>query len=181
MQQLGLQQAYITNPVLRGNIRKIAAISFVPVQDVVPAFVALSNQCGVREQPVLDYFETNYVGELRRGRRLPPLFPYELWNMHDRVRNGLPRTNNNLEEWHNSFSAHLNRPHPSIWSLIDVLKLDSSNSRIVLAQMLAGAATPPQKRVYRDVNQRTENLVQGYNLQNIIGYLRGISYNLATF
>ena len=29
-----------------------------------------------------DYFETNYIGELRSGRRLLPIFPHELRNMH---------------------------------------------------------------------------------------------------
>ena len=50
---------------------------------------------------------------------------------------------------------------------------------MLIAQMLAGAAPPPQKRVYRDINARIATLVQGYNNGNIIPFLRGISYNLA--
>ena len=34
-----------------------------------------------------DYFETNYIGELRSGRRLLPIFPHELRNMHNRLLN----------------------------------------------------------------------------------------------
>ena len=45
--------------------------------------------------------------------------------------------------------------------------------------MLAGAAPPPQKRVYRDVNARIATLVEGYNNENILPFLCGISYNLA--
>ena len=51
---------------------------------------------------------------------------------------------------------------------------------MLIAQMLAGAAPPPQKRVYHDVNARIATLVQGYNNGNIIPFLRGISYNLAS-
>ena len=36
--------------------------------------------------------------------------------------------------------------------------------------MLAGAAPPPQKRAYRDVNARIATPVQGYNNGNIIPF-----------
>ena len=42
--------------------------------------------------------------------------------------------------------------HPSIWEFIDTLKLDASHNRMLIARMLSGAAPPPQKRVFRDVN-----------------------------
>ena len=180
VQDIGLQQNYLTDPLFRGNIRIIPALSSVPVHDVILAFDELCNHCGIDEQPVLDYFETNYIGELRRGRRLLPIFPHELWNMHNRVLNELPRTNNNLEGWHTRFSTMFRQTHPSIWEFIDTLKLDASHNRMLIAQMLAGAAPPPQKRVYRDVNARIATLVQGYNNGNIIPFLRGISYNLAS-
>ena len=109
---IGLQQNYLTDPLFRGNIRMIPALSFVPVHDVILAFDELCNHCGIDEQPVLDYFETNYIGELRRGRRLLPIFPNELWIMHNRVLNELPRKNNNLEGWHTRFSTMLKQTHP---------------------------------------------------------------------
>ena len=107
------------------------------------------------------------------------MFAHELWNMHNRVLNELPRTNNNLEGWHTRFSTMFRQTHPSIWEFIDKLNLDASHNRMSMAQMLAGAPPPPQKRVYRDVNARIVTLVQGYNNGNIIPFLRGISYNLA--
>ena len=76
VQDIGLQQNYLTDPLFRGNIRMIPALNFVPVQNVILAFDELCNHCGIDEQPVLDYFETNYIGELRRDRRLLPLFPH---------------------------------------------------------------------------------------------------------
>ena len=69
--------------------------------------------------------------------------------------------------------------HPSIWEFIDTLKLDASHNRMLIVQMLAGAALPPTKKVYRDVNACIAALVRGYNNGNIIPFLRGISYNLA--
>ena len=38
VQGIGLQQNYLTDPLFRGNIRMIHALSFVPVQEVILAF-----------------------------------------------------------------------------------------------------------------------------------------------
>ena len=54
----------------------IGALSFVPVADAVHAFTELSNHVGDQEQVILDYFETYYVEELRRGRLLNPRYPH---------------------------------------------------------------------------------------------------------
>ena len=78
------------------------------------------------------------------------------------------------------FSTMFKQTHPLIWDFIDTLKEDASHNRILISQILAGAAPPPQERVYRDVNAPIAALVQGYNNGNILPFLRGISYNLAT-
>ena len=46
----------------------ISALSFIPIADTIHAFVAQYNHVGNVEQVILDYFETNYIGELRRGK-----------------------------------------------------------------------------------------------------------------
>ena len=43
-------------------------------------------------------------------------------------------------------------------------------NRMLIAQMLAGAAPPPQKRVCRDVKARIPTLAQEYNNRNIIHF-----------
>ena len=88
--------------------------------------------------------------------------------MHNRVLNELPLTNNNMEGWHTHFSTMLIQTHPSIWEFIDALKLYESHNRMLIAQILAGAAPPPQKRVYRDINACIATLAQGYNKGNVI-------------
>ena len=45
----------------------------------------------------------------------------------------------------------------------------ASHNRMLIAQMLAGAAPPPQKRVNHDVNAHVATLVHAYNnIRNII-------------
>ena len=46
------------------NLRMIAALSVVPIEDTLRAFEALANHCGQEEQVILDYFESTYIGEL---------------------------------------------------------------------------------------------------------------------
>ena len=48
-----------------------------------------------------------------------------------------------------------------------------------MAQMIAGALNPQQRRIYREHNKRIERLGVGYQNNDIIGFLRGISYNLS--
>jgi hypothetical protein len=67
IQETGNMQVYLQNPVFRENMRMMPALAFVPVQDVQQSFDLLAQHCGPVEQPMLDYFETTYVGEMRRG------------------------------------------------------------------------------------------------------------------
>ena len=69
---------------------------------------------------------------------------------------------------------------PQFGSLLTDLKEITPTIICYLAQM-AAAAPPPQKRVNRDVNTRSQTLVGVYQLPQIIPFLRGISYNLARF
>ena len=63
---------------------------------------------------VTKYFEDNYIGkQLPNGSRRTPPFPIRVWNMHQRVIDRMPRTNNSVEGWHNAFSHGIGNPHPS--------------------------------------------------------------------
>ena len=71
---------YENDENFRTNIRMIGAIAFVPLLSIEEAFDLLAEHCGANEQPVLDYFESTYVGDIRRGVRRAPLFAHHLWN-----------------------------------------------------------------------------------------------------
>ncbi|KAG1671225.1 Megakaryocyte-associated tyrosine-protein kinase [Nymphon striatum] len=83
------------------SCKMISALAFVPSQDVSDAFEELSDYLPNVLQPVLDYFEDNYIDRPdRRGVRRNHMFAMELWNMHDRVRDSNARTINCVEAWH---------------------------------------------------------------------------------
>lgn len=98
----------------------LLALSYVPERDVQFAFEILSEIFPEQLRSILEYWEATYVG--RRIINISPRFPINMWVMFDRVRGQLPRTNNSLEAWHNSFQRTLDCHHPSIFKLIDRLK-----------------------------------------------------------
>ena len=61
VQDIGLQQSYLTDTLFKDNI-----------QDVILAFDELCNHCSI------DYFETNYRGELLRGELREFRFPSQV-------------------------------------------------------------------------------------------------------
>jgi len=113
------------------------------------------------------------------GQRLPPRYPHEMWNVHARVEDELPRTNNHLEEWHNRFNAFIGERHANIWKFIKGLKEDSNLHEYTRVQVLMGARPPIPRVAYRRINERLANLVLNFDQNDMINYLRGISYNLA--
>ena len=62
VQDIGLQENDLMDPLFRGNICMIPALRFVPVRNVILAFHELCKHCGIDEQPVSEYFETNDIG-----------------------------------------------------------------------------------------------------------------------
>ena len=157
----------------------IGALAFVPLADILQSFNVLSQHCVGNEQGILDYFKTNYKGEVRRGRRRPPMFPHTLWNIHRRVVNDLPRTNNLLEGWHGQFNQCVTIAHPTIWKLIKALRRDATIQQVRVGHFIAGNRPSQQRLADQDVNDRIKNLVNTYNQRPTIDFLRGISYNLA--
>ena len=176
VQDEGMSQLSMNDEEFRTNIRMISALSFVPIADTIQAFDALINHAGNQEQGILDYFESNYIGELRRGRGLALRFPHA---MSLRFQNELPRTNNDLEGYHNRFAGSFQQRHAHIWKFIEGLHNDSTLNHHAMAQIMAGAAVQPQRRVYHAINERIQLLINNYANNNITDFLRGISYNLA--
>ena len=70
VQDEGMSQLYMNDEEFHTNIRMISALSFIPIADTIQAFDALSNHAGNQEQVICDYFESNYIGELRRASNL---------------------------------------------------------------------------------------------------------------
>ena len=83
----------------------------MPTADVADSFSQLivHAQFDRRALPVAAYFEDVWIGEPDRHTNLrgEPLFPLEMWNMHQTTLDGGHRTNNSVEGWHRRFQSVL--------------------------------------------------------------------------
>ena len=131
----------------------IEALSFVPVNDVVDAFNALAGNADANFQPILDHIEDNYIG---RGHFRPARFPMSMWNMHDRVLDTLPRTNNSVEGRHHAFAASCGGHHLNFWRSLN----EEDLSRVTLVHVQQGRAAPHPHPVYAAVNERIGTIVR---------------------
>lgn len=147
------------------HLRALASIALVPKDHVEKAYKALfdsdfwtSNMECLED--LLDYFEKTWLGRSTRRGYVNPLFPSSVWNQHDGVLGGLPRTNNALEGWHNAFVGRAGCNHPTIWRLIDLLKAEHSLIALNLTHIDTGVAPPPPRRRYREANMRLKNVLE---------------------
>jgi len=87
------------------ELKIIHALAFFPADIVIPTFVDTENEL---PDAILNYVETVFIGvRARNGRRGEPRFPIQFWNVRESVEAHLPRTNNHLEGWHNSFNQNV--------------------------------------------------------------------------
>ena len=79
MLDFGLQIRYMADEEFALTIRMLAALAFVPPNDVIDSFDTLAdysrNRYGQELDDILDYFEDSYIGRFRHNapRRRPTL------------------------------------------------------------------------------------------------------------
>ena len=103
VQQLNHAEEYRNDDDFRIHVKMLLALSFVPPVDVYTLFNELVVDCPQAMDDLLYYWEENYIGRMRVNIRANPLFSISTWNVHSRVTDGLPRTNNSVEGWYRGF------------------------------------------------------------------------------
>ena len=103
----------IADETFSNNVKMLAALAFVPLNDVINAFDAVVAQMPEQLDPIIDYFENNYIGLMHRRERRPPRFPLELWNVNNRVEEEIPKTNNHVEAYHRHLQTAILSFHPN--------------------------------------------------------------------
>ncbi|CAF1072229.1 unnamed protein product [Brachionus calyciflorus] len=124
----------------------------------------------------IKYFEATYIGELKRGKgggRKDPRFKHEIWNVYTRNIEGLPRTNNNIEGWHNALQRVIKRS-PSIYTFIDGIKLEENNTETIYLQLATGIV-PKRRPVYMEIDMRISEIVSDFSKEKCLEYLKNIA------
>ena len=179
--EVGLKSDYETDHEIRGFIRCLAALSHVPVDDVVHAFEVLVQDMPSNENvnDVVTYFELTYI----RGRRRPgrgenysaAVFPLPLWNQFESAGEGIARTTNSVEGWHHSLQAIFMCQHPTMWTFLSGIHRECSMSKAAYLQATTGAVHVG-KKTYRDLKARVMRAVAAYGESDILTYLRAIAH-----
>jgi hypothetical protein len=107
------------------------------------------------------------------------MYKIDLWNCYDAVKDGLAKTNNSCEGWHNAFNNHLCVNHPTIWRFIDVLKKEQSIVDLRVTNLLSGGTPRPPRKKYADSAQCIENVVNDFESRTVNEYLLGIAHNIS--
>ncbi|KII60893.1 hypothetical protein RF11_06116 [Thelohanellus kitauei] len=123
------------------------------------------------------YFEDIFIGRFSRQGRLSPLFNISLRNQGNRVMNRLPRTNNNIEGWHRTFSSMVSANHQNIFAFLNVNKLENpfTDLKIDTAISITDVQGQRGERYDNFTNQITSIIDDSGNLSHL-ELLRSISY-----
>jgi hypothetical protein len=124
---------------------------------VVRAFNIVKQDACSEYQPIIQYLEKYYIGELvssKRELRKVPHFPIPTWNVHDRTLERRARTQNNQEAWHGIFAKNIKRC-PDFRSLVEYTKKEQKVTEIAITQYYAGQTWNRSRKV----RQRDEAIV----------------------
>ena len=108
-------------------------LAFLSIQEVKAGMEYLRSLQIPDSGALLDYFDATYVSGTYRStqrpaipgesqpvirlRKILPIFPPQLWNVHDATVNH-DSTNNICEAWNSGFSRLVGHHHPSLWRLL---------------------------------------------------------------
>lgn len=179
--EVGLKMQYEGDNAVRGYVRCLSALAYVPAEDVTEAFELV-----VDTMPEVDhlnelttFFEHTYI----RGRRLrgrgevygPALFPIEKWNQNAAGVDGIARTTNSVEGWHHGLQSLFQCHHPTLWTFFEGLQCDMRKQKAVFLQGATGIEHAAVKR-YRVLHSRVQRAVAAYGRSEILVYLRAIAH-----
>ena len=152
----------------------------MPSDDVIEAFNEIKSKSPSSFEPMLTYFETYYIGNLKtnsKSIRQEPMFPISLWNVYDRVSGDLARTTNSVEVWHKNFESDCKK-HPTVYGLVNKFKDEQGLTDAVLDQIEAGDCYYKRGDVVLK-EEKLKLLCKNYsNNGKFVDYLASISYNL---
>ena len=129
---------------------------------MIPGFYELRGQFPMNDpvREILSSFAETYLGYDWQDVR----FPIKFWNILDRFKEGLPRTNNGAEGWHFRLNSLLPGAHPSMLFSINMLR-DEENHYRLEADKIRNGIFPPRKLKSIQLDDRLKEIVSNYDSQ----------------
>ncbi|XP_058799990.1 uncharacterized protein LOC131669250 [Phymastichus coffea] len=190
IQSEGLQQQYgdPNDNSIREAAHSMCALAYVPPDNVPEIFDLFQNEMPEEFIPIATYFEINYVRGIRAiGRRKAVRVRYApaLWNQYNSVLQGVARTNNASEGWHNRFQILVGRRHPSLYSFLTEIQKEQADVEYMSREISLGKKVKklPKSSQLR-AEERIAAVVAAYQSyvdeENELEYLKIIGHHLNT-
>ena len=177
IQALSLADTYVDDRDIRMKCKMLLALAFVPVQSITRAFEEISVDLPEELQGLYDYFEDTWIGRPTRNQRRQPTFTQAVWCVHERVQQHLPRTNNSVEAWHRAFQRTVGYVHPTVYKLIEALRLEQSNTENSVVRLQAGQRAPAANAACRQKELRLQTVVGSFSEERLSDYVRSVAHN----
>ena len=153
-------------------LETLFGLAFVPVEDVLTAWDLLKSQMSpsttAAADAFLQYFQSTWI--------LSAVYPIKMWNMHQTVIDGGPRTNNHSEGNNNALARFIGCSNPSGGLLAEALTQFNQQAEIHIEHCLTGTVSGARKRKeYRDNDDRIKKAITNYGLVGTALYCRSLS------
>ena len=163
---------YPSDPVLKLELETLYGLAFVPVGDVETSWEFLksnlSPSTAAAATTFLDYFEATWI--------YSSIYPIAMWNMHQTVLDGGPRTNNHSEGNNNALNRFIGCSNPSGGLLADALTQFNQQAEIHIEHCLTGNVPAAKRRKkYRDLEERIRKAITNYGTVGLSLYCRSLS------
>ena len=156
-----LNDRYDDDTLTEIQIRRLAALSFLPPSEVQSMFETIKRKLPRDDEEMLSlysYFERTYIGTISHA----PNYAVQLWNSYYRVLNDIPRTSNYAESFNRKLNGDAACDHPSIWNFIELLRLQQHTTDRHVAQGRAGPINLRRAEQLR-IDRRLKELVSKYD------------------
>ena len=171
----------------RFRMKKLSALAFIPVEDLIMVYEALADTFEEDELELISYFEATWIVGVvgRKQRRTLARFPAAMWNVVGRHFTASTRTTITLEAIHHSFNSLVACQHLSIWVLLKSLQRQQALIDNMLSHIAQGETKLPGTRERERERERVRNariatLVSAYDRSDPEKTLRGIAFNYMT-
>lgn len=178
---LGLKNMYESNvDNIAISIKMLCALSLLPLEEVEDTFLEVAetfpdDRLDVEE--LITYFENTFIRgrQLRGGRRRAAMFPPQIWNQREAAAEGFARTTNCVEGWHNGLQSLFPCAHPTMWTFFNGLVKETELAHTQYLQHVSGQRIP-MKNKYKSLKLRLQNMIDNYEIQNRLTFLRTVSH-----
>ena len=100
----------------------------------------------------------------------------ETWNIHNRILNGCPTTNNPVESWHSTIDMLKN---PTLFSILEEIQKEQHKTECCIIRL--DARPEALKQITKKRSQKAKNIlkmVKDYNTYDKFTFLLNMSQNM---